>query len=115
MADKEVMALVEAFGQAWNDHDLDVALAMTAADCVFESTGPSPDGERHVGRDAVREAWKPVFDDPSSHFEVEDSVVAPDTVVQRWRYDWADGHVRGIDVIVVRDGRIAQKLSYVKG
>jgi len=35
--------------------------------------------------------------------------------VQRWRYDWGAGHIRGIDVIVVRDGLIAQKLSYVKG
>jgi len=111
----EATAIVEAFGEAWNSHDLEAALAMTTEDCVFESTGPAPDGERHVGREAVRAAWEPVFDDPNSHFDVEDRIVAGGTVVQRWRYDWGAGHIRGIDVIVVRDGLIAQKLSYVKG
>jgi hypothetical protein len=33
----------------------------------------------------------------------------------RWRYDWGDGHVRGVDVIRVRDGQIAESLAYVKG
>ncbi|HMC41670.1 MAG TPA: nuclear transport factor 2 family protein [Acidimicrobiales bacterium] len=111
----EATAIVEAFGEAWNSHDLEAALAMTTEDCVFESTGPAPDGERHVGREAVRAAWEPVFEDPTSHFDVEDRIVAGGTVVQRWRYDWGAGHIRGIDVIVVRDGLIAQKLSYVKG
>ena len=36
-------------------------------------------------------------------------------VVQRWRYSWVDGHVRGIDVFRVRDGLVSEKLSYVKG
>jgi len=35
--------------------------------------------------------------------------------VQRWRYDWDGGHVRGVDLFMVRDGRIAEKRSYVKG
>jgi hypothetical protein len=26
-----------------------------------------------------------------------------------------DGHVRGVDVLRVRDGRVAEKLAYVKG
>ena len=47
---------------------------------------------------------------------VEDSFVAgDDRLVQQWRYDWADGHIRGIDVFVVRDGLVAEKLAYVKG
>jgi hypothetical protein len=35
--------------------------------------------------------------------------------VARWRYDWAGGHVRGVDVIRVRDGLVAEKFAYVKG
>ena len=38
-----------------------------------------------------------------------------DRVVQTWRYDWGDGHVRGVDLFVVRDGLVAEKRSYVKG
>jgi hypothetical protein len=40
---------------------------------------------------------------------------ADDRVVQRWRYSWATGQVRGVDVITLRSGRIAEHLSYVKG
>lgn len=111
----EPIEVVEAFGAAWGAHDLDAALALVTDDCVFESTGPAPDGTRYVGRDAVREAWQPIFDDRSSSFEVEELVAAGDRVTQRWRYSWAGGHVRGVDVFTVRDGLVATKLSYVKG
>ena len=48
--------------------------------------------------------------------EVEDRYDAGDgRVVQRWRYSWDGGHVRGVDLFLVRDGRIAEKRSYVKG
>ena len=38
----------------------------------------------------------------------------------RWVYHWnnPDGreeHIRGVDLYTVRDGQIAEKLSYVKG
>jgi hypothetical protein len=46
---------------------------------------------------------------------VEELIGAGDRVVQRWRYEWGDGHVRGVDVFTVRDARVAEKLSYVKG
>jgi len=65
--------------------------------------------------DAVRRAWQPIFDDSNARFEAEETFCANDRVVQLWRYTWADGHVRGIDVFRVRDGKVAEKLSYVKG
>ena len=112
---EQLTAIVGQFNEAWNAHDLDAALALTSEDCVFESTFPGPDGERSVGRTAIRAAWKPIFDDARSHFTVEESFVAGPRLVQRWRFDWGDGHVRGIDVITVRNGQITEKLAYVKG
>jgi ketosteroid isomerase-like protein len=112
--DAPAAMIVSRFNAAWNDHDLPTALALTSNDCVFESTSPAPDGERFVGRAAIRAAWKPIFDDERSHFTVEDSLAAGPRVVQRWRYDWGDGHVRGVDVITVQDGLVTEKLSYVK-
>ena len=41
--------------------------------------------------------------------------MADDRCVVRWRYDWGTGHVRGVDVIHLRDGLIAETYSYVKG
>jgi ketosteroid isomerase-like protein len=109
------LEVAEAFGAAWADHDLDAALSMVTDDCVFDATGPAPDGNRVVGRDAIRQAWKEIFDDSTSRFDAEETFGAGDRVVQLWRYTWADGHVRGVDVMRVRDGKVAEKFSYVKG
>src|SRR5437868_98955 len=115
MNQQELSALADEFGQAWNDHDLDRAMELVTDDVVFESTGPAPDGERHERRDAVRSVWKAMFDDRRSQFDTEDLLCMDDRIVSTWRYTWGDGHVRGVDVMRVRDGRISEKFSYVKG
>ena len=107
--------VVEAFGGAWADHDLEAALGMITDDCVFDATGPAPDGARYVGVEAIRAVWAPIFSDPSSRFEAEETFQADDRVVQRWRYSFAGGHVRGVDLFRVRGDKVAEKLSYVKG
>jgi hypothetical protein len=53
-------------------------------------------------------------------FDTEEAVVAGDRVTTRWRYHWtnddgSEGHIRGIDLFKIRDGKVAEKLSYVKG
>ena len=107
--------VVEAFGAAWAAHDLEATLALVTDDCVFDATGPAPDGIRHVGPAAIRQAWQAIFDDVGSKFEAEETFAAGDRVVQLWRYAWDGGHVRGVDVFKVRDGKVSEKLSYVKG
>ena len=53
---------------------------------------------------------------PALRFTTEEQfVVPPDRAVVRWRYDWGDGHVRGVDLMRVREGRISETFSYVKG
>jgi ketosteroid isomerase-like protein len=114
-SDTEALDVVHRFGAAWGAHDLDATLALVTDDCVFDATGPAPDGTRCVGRDAIRRAWQPIFDDTASKFEEEETFAAGDRVVQRWSYSWGEGHIRGVDVFRVRDGLVAEKLSYVKG
>jgi ketosteroid isomerase-like protein len=115
MSEADQLDLVERFNRAWNEHDLDAALALVTDDCVFENTFPAPDGERFHGKAAIRGAWGPVFGNPSSHFEIEEVLAAGDRVIQRWRYSWGSGHVRGVDLLRFRDGKVTEKLSYVKG
>lgn len=115
ISDTDVMAVIDRFNAAWADHDLDLALSMLSEDCLFDATGPAPDGARCVGREAIREAWAPIFDDPVSSFAVEDTIVVGERVVQLWRYEWREGHIRGVDVYRVVGDQIAEKRSYVKG
>jgi hypothetical protein len=109
------LEVVDQFGEAWAGHDLEATLAWITDDCVFEATGPAPDGTVHQGVDAIRVAWADIFADSSTRFETEERFGAGDRVVQTWRYSWDGGHVRGVDVFLVRDGKVAEKRSYVKG
>jgi uncharacterized protein (TIGR03086 family) len=106
------------FNAAFGAGDVDTALALVTDDIVFETTSPAPAGERHQGRDAVRAAWAEVMRTPGMSLTEEESFVSGDRAVVRWRYAWAGsdpGHVRGVDLLRFRDGRVCEKFSYVKG
>ena len=112
----ETHEAIERFNNAFNRHDVDAIMALMSDDVVFENTSPGPDGERHEGQAAVRAAWEEFFAaSPNARFEPEELFAAGDRAVVRWRYSWGDGHVRGVDVFRVREGKVAEKLSYVKG
>lgn len=119
--DTATLAAVERFNEAFNRQDVDAVMAAMTDDCVFENTSPRPDGARHEGQAAVRRAWEDFFaSSPNAVFETEELFAAGDRCVARWLYRWVDqggssGHVRGVDVFCVRDGKVAEKLSYVKG
>jgi ketosteroid isomerase-like protein len=109
------VAAVARFDDAFARRDVAAVLATMTEDCVFESTAP-PDGVRHVGPAAVGAAWEQFFaDSQGARFDTEEQIVSGDRLISRWRYTWADGHVRGVDVFRVRDGLVAEKFSYVKG
>ena len=112
----DVMATIDAFNAAFNRHDVDAVMALMTDDVVFENTSPTPDGERYQGQPAVRAFWEKFFaESPNAHFEVEDQFANGDRATVCWRYSWRDGHIRGVDVFRVREGKVAEKLAYVKG
>lgn len=112
--------VVERFNDAFNRHDVHAIMALMTEDCAFENTRPQPDGERLVGQARVRAFWEQFFArSPQAHFDTEEIFGAGDRCVVRWVYSWMKegkrGHVRGVDIFRVRDGRVAEKFSYVKG
>jgi ketosteroid isomerase-like protein len=112
----DTRATIDRFNEAFNRHDVDAVMALMTDDVVFENTSPQPDGEQFVGQDAVRAFWEDFFaNSPQAHFEAEEIITAGARCSVRWRYSWGDGHIRGIDLFRVRDGKVSEKLSYVKG
>jgi ketosteroid isomerase-like protein len=117
----QTIATSDRFNEAFNRHDVPAIMALMTDDCVFENTSPTPDGERYEGQTAVRGFWEQLFaSSPQAHFATEDMFAAGDRCTGRWRYTWRDsegkeGHVCGVDVFRVRGGKVAEKLSYVKG
>ncbi len=115
------LAVAERFGAAFGRGVVDEVMALMTDDCVFESTEPAPDGRRLEGAEAVRKEWTALFDGTrGAEWTPEESFAAADRAVVRWRFAWREvdgspGHVRGVDVLRVRDGKVAEKLSYVKG
>ena len=113
--------LLARFSNAFGSADVDAIMAMMAEDCVFEATSPAPDGRRHEGAAAVRRVWEELFSTTAgASFTEEESFVGDDRGFLRWRFDWTEpdgspGHVRGVDVLRFRDGKVSEKLSYVKG
>jgi ketosteroid isomerase-like protein len=115
---KATLDVIRRFNEAFNRHDVDAVMALMTADCVFENTLPAPDGERFAGAAAVRAFWRQFFQStPGARFEAEEVFGAGDRAVVRWVFHWdsSGGHVRGVDVLRVRDGKVAEKLAYVKG
>ncbi len=108
--------VIDRFNAAFNAHDVDAVMALMTEDAVFESTLPAPDGRRYEGQAAVRAYWEEFFaSSPPDSFAGEETIVTGDRAVVRWVFNWGTGHVRGVDVMTVRDGKVAEKLSYVKG
>ena len=111
----ETRATIQRFHDALNSHDIDALAPLVHDECVFETTAP-PDGTRHEGRAAVLDACREFFEQsPDARFEMEEVVTVDDRAFVRWRYAWADGHVRGVDVMRVRDGQVIETFAYVKG
>lgn len=107
---------VRRFNAAMNLHDVDGVMSLMTDDCIFENTQEAPDGTRYTGAVQVRAFWAKFLEDsPKAHFTEEDLISTGDRCIVCWRYDWGDGHVRGVDVMRVRDGKISEKFSYVKG
>ena len=112
-----ILGLMYRFTAAINAHDLDAVVALVTEDSVFEATSPARDGTRYQGRAAVGQVWGDLLaSTPSARFAVEEQFSdGSERAVVRWRYDWDEGHVRSVDIIRVRDGRLAESLAYVKG
>jgi ketosteroid isomerase-like protein len=114
------LAAITRFNDAFNRHDVEAVMAAMTDDCVFENTHPPPDGERYMGQGSVREYWVRFFEkNPDARFETEETIVMEDRCTVRWVYrktkDGKPWHLRGVDVFTVKEGKVSEKLSYVKG
>jgi ketosteroid isomerase-like protein len=111
----QTRATIQGFHDALNSRDIDALAEWVHEDCVFETTAP-PDGVRHVGREAVLLACREFFaGSPDARFEMEETHVYGDRAFVLWHYAWTDGHVRGVDLVRVADGKVIETFAYVKG
>lgn len=109
--------VVRRFIAAFQNKDATAIRGLVAPDCIMEAMQPAPDGLRVEGYDANVAFWEAMVADPNGSFEVEEVVISGDRATNRWRYRFGGGEgssVRGVTLIRVRDGRIAEALAYAK-
>jgi ketosteroid isomerase-like protein len=114
--DETTRATIEAVKRldaAFDRGDIDAFMAAMTDDCVWESFTPAPDGQRHEGQAAVRQAMTE-FLGSSPIFHGKEMLACGDRATVRWTCRFNGGHVRGVDIVRVRDGEVAEILSYVK-
>jgi ketosteroid isomerase-like protein len=113
--------IVHELEEALNRRDIDAFMALITDDCVFENTSPAPDGGRYEGRSAIRTFLEEFFQStPSIAFKTEDLFASGNRCVVRWVFHWINsagehGHMRGVDVFHIRNGKMAKDFAYVKG
>jgi steroid delta-isomerase-like uncharacterized protein len=120
-SDAELLALLDRFADAWNQHDLDALMSMMTDDCVFQaSAGPRADGQRSQGTEAVRAAYAAVFAAfPDARWSNPRHFIAGNRGVSEWTFTGthSDGtrvEVTGCDLFAFHEGKIAVKNSYRK-
>ena len=113
--------LLEAFGAAWNAHDVEALLSMVTDDCVFETAaGSDVFGNRFVGKDALRESFPMAWQTwPDAQWLDPVHFISGNRGVSEWTFQGTDRQgqrteVRGVDVFELRDGLIARKDTYRK-
>lgn len=115
------IATLEAFGAAWNRHDIDALMSFMTDDCVFHAVaGPDLFGRTFRGQDAVREGFQLAWQTfPDAAWLDAEYFVAGDRGVMEstFRGTKADGtriEARMVDVFRFRGDQIACKNAFRK-
>ena len=109
--------VVRRFNAAFQHKDAAAIPDLVAPDCIMEAMQPAPDGLRVEGYQANVDFWQAMVADMTGSFEVEAVIISGDRATIRWRYRFGAGEgesVRGVTLIYVRDGKIAEALAYAK-
>ncbi len=121
MAGFDGEAFVRRFNSVWDEHDVDGIVEMFTDDVIFEASfGAEPYGERAVGKEAARKLAAAVFERiPDLRFEELRHLVSPEfAVVESSTTGTPVGgkpyRVDLVDILTIRDGKIAAKRSYRK-
>jgi ketosteroid isomerase-like protein len=115
MSAPDTAEVMRRFNKAFVDHDPGAFPDLIAQDCVMESMQPAPDGTRYEGYEANLAFWQSLAADRSTRFQNEEMTAIGDRAVIRWRIHFGEGQsLRGVTLLRIRDGRIAEALAYSK-
>ncbi len=118
---RSALAILDSFANAFNAHDAGKIISYMTDDCIFEaSAGPDADGEKFVGKKAVKKAFEDIFKNyPDAKWIDPNHFISGDRGVSEWIFtgtkpDGSKIEVAGCDLFTFRNGKIYIKNSYRK-
>lgn len=118
---KPTIAILDGFANAFNAHDADKIISYMTDDCIFEaSAGPDVDGEKFVGKEAVKKAFENIFKNyPDAKWINPQHFISGNRAVSEWTFtgtkpDGSKVEVTGCDLFTFINGKIYIKNSYRK-
>jgi predicted esterase/ketosteroid isomerase-like protein len=114
-------ALLQAFAEAWNRHDIDGLMSFMTEDCVFNANGGTEVyGTTFRGRDAVRRGFMKSWGDfPDAQWNHPRHAVSGNRGFSEWVFTGTDAagkrtEVAGCDLFLFRGDKIVVKNSFRK-
>ena len=121
MSESVTLDTLKSFLAAFNRHDLDAIMGYFHDDCVFYMPrGSGPRGHAFVGKAQVRAGLATRFEGiPDVHYGDDTHWVCGNVGVSEWTLTGTSKtmgriHVRGVDILEFRDGKITRKDSFWK-
>jgi len=115
------VAMLQAFSDAWNRHDLPALMGFMHEDCIFlTAAGPDACGTRHVGHAAVSAAFAAAWRNfPDAQWRNGRHWVSGDRGVSEWTFtgtapDGTRSESDGVDIFTFCDGKILEKNVFRK-
>jgi uncharacterized protein (TIGR02246 family) len=121
MADFDSDGFFRQFNAVWQDHDIEGIADMFTDDAIFEASfGPHPYGQRAVGKAAATQLAASVFERfPDVRFEeirrfATSDFAVIESVQSGTSNDGTPFEAHIVDLLTLRDGKIAAKRTYRK-
>jgi ketosteroid isomerase-like protein len=121
MDSERTEVLLDVFVAAWNAHDIEGLIGCMCANGTFYgSAGGYPRGTMNSGPEALRKAYSDIWRAfPDARWNEPNHIISGDRAVTEWIFtgtstDGKHVEVRGCDLFLIRDGKIAVKDTYRK-
>jgi ketosteroid isomerase-like protein len=117
ITDELTADVIRQFNESFRLHDISILDKLVAEDCVMEGAMPAPNGVRTVGKKDCIDFWQQLMSATDTLFSPEEVTIMGEKAIILWRYQWGDGEensVRGVTIVTVKNGLIAEALGSVK-
>lgn len=119
---QKMLETLKKYTQAWNDHDIDTIMSLTANDCAFYTiAGDTENGTVHEGREQVKAAFEAAWTNvpdaawlEPEFFILDDNRAMSTSLFRGTDLEGGKHEARMVDLFVFSGDKIAIKSAFRK-